>query len=280
MQGSGLKTSTGRIIDMRVWRGDKNGGEFKDYKVPVDEGMVVLDAIHYIQREIEPDLAVRWNCKAAKCGSCSAEVNGKPTLMCKTRLDRYEEGTTLTIQPIASFPLVKDLVTDVSWNFEQNKRIPPFTPAENADWTFYQDDIDRVQEFRKCIECFLCQDVCHVLRDHDRKDAFIGPRFLVRVGGLEMHPLDDIDRVPFVADQGGLGFCNITKCCTEVCPEDIHITDNAIIPLKERVVSRWDPIAKLFGMIFGGVHKKSKKWTKDWVSPGAKAAPKVPTGTP
>lgn len=261
MQGSGLKTSTGRIVEMRVWRGDKNTGEFKTYKVPVDEGMVVLDAIHYIQREIEPDLAVRWNCKAAKCGSCSAEVNGKPQLMCKTRLDRYAEGEVLTVQSIQTFPLIKDLVTDVSWNFEQNKRIAPFTPVDNADWTFYQEDIDRVQEFRKCIECFLCQDVCHVLRDHDRKDAFIGPRFLVRVAGLEMHPLDDVDRIPMVSHEGGLGYCNITKCCTEVCPEDIHITDNAIIPLKERAVSRWDPLAGLFAAIFGGPRKKTKKWT-------------------
>jgi succinate dehydrogenase / fumarate reductase iron-sulfur subunit len=245
-----------REAKLKVFRGEKEPGEFKEYNVPVEDGMVVLDAIHWIQREKEPDLAVRWNCKAAKCGSCSAEVNGRPTLMCKTRLDRFEEGETITVQPIQSFPLIKDLVTDVSWNFEQNKRIAPFTPAEDADWTYYQEDIDRVQEFRKCIECFLCQDVCHVLRDHDRKDAFIGPRFLVRTASLEMHPLDTVDRTPFVKAQGGLGYCNITKCCTEVCPEDIHITDNAIIPLKERVVDRYyDPVLAFLRMIFGNKKK-------------------------
>ncbi len=257
MPDTAENTSTGRVVAMRVYRGDKTGGDFKDYSVPVESGMVVLDAIHYIQRELQPDLAVRWNCKAAKCGSCSAEVNGRPMLMCKTRLDRFAEGETLTVQPIAAFPIIKDLVTDVSWNYEQNKRIPPFTPDPNADFTFFQEDIDRVQEFRKCIECFLCQDVCHVLRDHDKKEEFVGPRFLVRVGSLEMHPLDTVDRIPFLKEQAGLGLCNITKCCTEVCPEDIHITDNAIIPLKERVVSRYyDPIMMILNSIFGGRKKK------------------------
>jgi succinate dehydrogenase / fumarate reductase iron-sulfur subunit len=237
---------------LKVFRGSKENGEFQTYKVPVEAGMVVLDAIHYIQAHFAPDLAVRWNCKAAKCGSCSAEVNGKPTLMCKTRMDRFPIEEEITVEPIKTFPLIKDLVTDVSWNYEVNKKIPPFTPAPDANWIFYQEDIDRVQEFRKCIECFLCQDVCHVLRDHDRKDAFAGPRFLVRTAGLEMHPLDTLNRAEFLKDEAHIGMCNITKCCTEVCPEDIHITDNAIIPLKERVVSEfYDPIAMFFKKVFG-----------------------------
>ncbi len=238
---------------MKVFRGtDQGSGEYKTYKVPVEEGMVVLDAIHYIQGYLDPELSVRWNCKAAKCGSCSAEVNGHPALMCKSRMDHFPEGEEITVEPIKTFPLIKDLVTDVSWNYEVNKKIPPFTPSPNADWTFMQEDIERVQEFRKCIECFLCQNVCHVLRDHDRKDVFYGPRFFVRMAGLEMHPLDTENRTGILKEQAGLGYCNITKCCTEVCPEEIHITDNAIIPLKERVVDEfYDPIAKLFKTIFG-----------------------------
>ena len=236
---------------MRVFRGDQNGGSFKDYEVPVGEGMVVLDAIHYIQREVDPDLAVRWNCKAAKCGSCSGEVNGRPSLMCKTRMEGFARDEVITVEPVRTFPLIKDLVTDVSWNYEQNKRITPFTPKKDTDWIMYQEDIERVQEFRKCIECFLCQDVCHVLRDHNRKDAFSGPRFMIRVASLEMHPLDDADRLEFLHEEGGIGYCNITKCCTEVCPEDIHITDNGIIPMKERVVDEYyDPVAKFLKRVF------------------------------
>ncbi|MBX9685420.1 MAG: succinate dehydrogenase/fumarate reductase iron-sulfur subunit [Candidatus Obscuribacterales bacterium] len=236
---------------LRVYRGDASGGTFKDYTVPVEEGMVVLDAIHYIQREVDPDLAVRWNCKAAKCGSCSAEVNGHPSLMCKTRMKGFSPDETITVQPIQSFPIIKDLVTDVSWNYEQNKRIQPFTPKKDTDWIMYQEDIERVQEFRKCIECFLCQNVCHVLRDNDRKDAFSGPRFMIRVASLEMHPLDDADRLEFLHKEGGIGYCNITKCCTEVCPESIHITDNGIIPMKERVVDEYyDPVAKFLKKVF------------------------------
>jgi succinate dehydrogenase / fumarate reductase iron-sulfur subunit len=243
---------------LKVYRGTKHGGDYQTYKVPVEEGMVVLDAIHYIQATYDPTLAVRWNCKAAKCGSCSAEVNGRPSLMCKTRMDRFAAGEEITVQPVKTFPLIKDLVTDVSWNYEVNKRITPFTPAPDADWIFYQEDIDRVQEFRKCIECFLCQDVCHVLRDHSKKNSFMGPRFLVRTASLEMHPLDTVDRLKYLKDEGGIGLCNITKCCTEVCPEDIHITDNAIIPLKERVVDEfYDPIAKFLKGLFGGSKKKT-----------------------
>ncbi len=237
---------------LRVFRGDKDGGEEVDYRVPLEEGMVVLDAVLYIQGHLAPDLAVRWNCKAAKCGSCSAEVNGKPRLMCKTRMDEFSAGEPVTVYPLKTFPLVKDLVTDVSWNYEVNKKIPPFTPHKNTDWKMYQPDLERVQEFRKCIECFLCQDVCHVLREHDRKDAFYGPRFFVRVAALSMHPLDSLSRTQFLKDDMGIGLCNITKCCTEVCPEEITITDNAIIPLKERVVDDfYDPIRMVLRVITG-----------------------------
>jgi succinate dehydrogenase / fumarate reductase, iron-sulfur subunit len=231
---------------LRLWRGDAAGGELVDYEVEVVTGMVVLDAVLDVQRSQAQDLAVRWNCKAAKCGSCGAEVNGRPSLMCKTRLDDLPEDEPITVGPLRAFPLIRDLVSDVSWNYEVNQRIPPFTPAPDAEWSIGQEDVDRMGEFRKCIECFLCQDVCHVLRDHQQHSKYFGPRFLVRIASLEMHPLDALDRSDLVADEGGLGLCNITKCCSEVCPEGIHITDNAIIPLKERVVDRrYDPLFKL-----------------------------------
>jgi succinate dehydrogenase / fumarate reductase iron-sulfur subunit len=239
----------------RIWRGDAKGGDFKDYQTEVSEGMVVLDVVHRIQAEQANDLAVRWNCKAGKCGSCSAEINGKPRLMCMTRMDELELDRPVTLQPMHAFPMIKDLVTDVSWNFEVKKKIKKFKPrkpdAPDGTWRMSQTDVDRVQEFRKCIECFLCQDVCHVLREHDKHDEFIGPRFFVYAAALEMHPLDTEDRLGDLKEAGGIGYCNITKCCTKVCPESITITDNAIIPLKERVVDRfYDPLRKLF-RVFG-----------------------------
>lgn len=239
-----------RTRTFRIWRGDASGGELRDYTTEVSAGMVVLDAVHQIQAEQANDLAVRWNCKAGKCGSCSAEVNGKPKLMCMTRLSELPGNDPVTVEPMRAFPPVRDLVTDVSWNFEQKKRIAPFKPrapdAPDGTWRMAQSDVDRVQEFRKCIECYLCQDVCHVLRDHAKHDEFIGPRFLVYAAALEMHPLDVEDRVPALRHEHGIGYCNITKCCTRVCPEHIAITDNAIIPLKERVVDEFfDPVGKL-----------------------------------
>src|ERR1700688_462005 len=235
----------------RIWRGDNGNGKFVDYPTEISSGMVVLDAVHRVQATVANDIAVRWNCKAGKCGSCSAEINAKPRLMCMTRLNQLDLTQPVTIEPMQTFPHVKDLVTDVSWNYRVKMKIQPFKPrkpdAADGSWRVDQSDVDRPQEFRKCIECFLCQDVCHVLRDHQLFDEFIGPRFLIYAAQLEMNPTPADDRLPDLRKQHGIGYCNITKCCTKVCPENITITDNAIIPLKERVVDRYfDPLGKLF----------------------------------
>jgi succinate dehydrogenase / fumarate reductase iron-sulfur subunit len=247
---------TERTATLRIWRGDTQGGRFEDYATPVSDGMVVLDAVHRVQARNANDLAVRWNCKAGKCGSCSAEINGKPSLMCMTQIAHLPIDQPIILEPMRSFPMVKDLVTDVSWNYRVKKRIAPFQPrppdAADGTWRMGQADVDRVQEFRKCIECFLCQDVCHVLREHQMHDEFIGPRFLVHVAALEMHPLDTADRLQELKTAQGIGLCNITKCCTKVCPEHITITDNAIIPLKERIVDRYyDPLVWLWRKLTG-----------------------------
>ena len=240
-------------VTFKVWRGDIDGGEFKDYRTDISEGMVVLDALFQIQADAANDLAIRWNCKAGKCGSCSAEVNGYPRLMCMTRMSSLPQDKPIKIEPMKSFPVIKDLVCDVSWNYEAKRRIKKFKPrkpdAADGTWRMQQEDVDRVQEFRKCIECFLCQDVCHVLREHHLHEHFIGPSLLVYTAALEMHPLDVEDRTEDLRKHQGIGFCNITKCCTNVCPENITITDNAIIPLKERVVDKfYDPLKKILNL--------------------------------
>ncbi|CAB4966730.1 MAG: succinate dehydrogenase/fumarate reductase iron-sulfur subunit [Actinobacteria bacterium] len=235
------------MAKFRLWRGPHGTGELKDYDVEVQEGEVVLDVIHRIQAEQATDLAVRWNCKAGKCGSCSAEVNGRPRLMCMTRMNTFEEADTITVTPLRAFPVIRDLVTDVSFNYAKAREVPAFKPPEGlkpGEYRMAQEDVARSQEFRKCIECFLCQNTCHAVRDHEEnKTNFAGPRVLMRVAELDMHPLDTVDRQKMAQDELGLGYCNITKCCTEVCPEHIKITDNALIPLKERVADiKYDPI--------------------------------------
>jgi succinate dehydrogenase / fumarate reductase iron-sulfur subunit len=241
-------------VTFKIWRGDANGGKTVDYTTEITEGLVVLDVVHKIQATQANDLACRWNCKAGKCGSCSAEINGMPKLMCMTRMDTLPIDKPITIEPMRAFPSIRDLATDVSWNFRVKQKIKKFKPrapdAPDGTWRMQQEDIDRVQELRKCIECFLCQDICHVLRDHHKHDEFIGPRFLAYTAALEMHPLDTEDRVAELKQAHGIGYCNITKCCTKVCPEHIAITDNAIIPLKERVVDDfYDPLGWLWKKI-------------------------------
>jgi succinate dehydrogenase / fumarate reductase iron-sulfur subunit len=244
-------------MTMRVFRGDTSGGTFVDYQVDVEEGNVVLDVIHRIQATQANDLAVRWNCKAGKCGSCSAELNGKPSLMCMTRMSTFDPGQAITVAPMKTFPIIKDLVTNVSFNFEVAKNIPLVKmppPGPDGIYRAMQEDVERGQEFRKCIECFLCQNVCHVIRDHpDNKTSFFGPRFLMRLAELDMHSLNTEKHRQLARELAGVGYCNITKCCTEVCPEEIHITDNGIIPLKERVADNfYDPIRWILRRLFGG----------------------------
>jgi succinate dehydrogenase / fumarate reductase iron-sulfur subunit len=239
----------------KVWRGDDADGDLEDFTVAVNEGEVVLDIIHRLQATQAPDLAVRWNCKAGKCGSCSAEINGRPRLLCMTRMSTFGEDEVVTVTPLRAFPVVKDLVTDVSFNYEKARQVPAFAPPADlapGEYRMSQLDVERSQEFRKCIECFLCQDTCHVVRDHEEnKESFAGPRFFIRLAELDMHPLDARDRKREAQEHHGMGMCNITKCCTEVCPEHIKITDNAIIPMKERVADRkYDPIVWLGNKLF------------------------------
>jgi succinate dehydrogenase / fumarate reductase, iron-sulfur subunit len=240
----------------RVWRGDATGGDLEDFQVEVNEGEVVLDVIHRMQATQAPDLACRWNCKAGKCGSCSVEINGLPRLACMTRMSTFAENETVTVTPLRTFPVIRDLVTDVSFNYQKALETPAFAPPANlrpGEYRMQQVDVERSQEFRKCIECFLCQNTCHVVRDHEEnKRAFAGPRLFIRAAELDMHPLDTRgDRKEYTQASQGLGYCNITKCCTEVCPEHIKITDNAIIPMKERVVDkRFDPLVFLGRRIF------------------------------
>ncbi len=239
----------------QVWRGDTDGGGLVDFDVEVNEGEVVLDVIHRLQATQAPDLAVRWNCKAGKCGSCSAEINGRPRLLCMTRMSTLPPQQPVTVTPMRTFPVIRDLVTDVSYNYQKAREIRAFMPPKGVqpgEYRMQQMDVERSQEFRKCIECFLCQNTCHVIRGHEEnKKNFSGPRFLMRIAELDMHPLDaadeeGVDRKKAAQDEHGLGLCNITKCCTEVCPEHIKITDNALIPMKERVADiRFDPLARL-----------------------------------
>ncbi|MEV6298248.1 succinate dehydrogenase/fumarate reductase iron-sulfur subunit [Actinoplanes sp. NPDC051861] len=263
----------------RVWRGDAAGGDLREFEVEVNEGEVVLDIIHRLQATQAPDLACRWNCKAGKCGSCSMEINGKPRLGCMTRMSTFTEDETVTITPLRTFPVIRDLVTDVSFNYEKARETPAFAPPPGlapGEYRMQQVDVERSQEFRKCIECFLCQNTCHVVRDHEENKAeFSGPRYFIRAAELDMHPLDDrTDRKEYAQAEQGMGYCNITKCCTEVCPEHIKITDNAIIPMKERVVDRrYDPIVWLGRKIF-------RRDELDSGRPGSRHTPGSPNVNP
>lgn len=227
-----------------IFRGDRISGELAEFTTEVKEGMVVLDAMHRIQAENNADISVRWNCKAGKCGSCAADINGKPRLMCKTHIDSLPEDKPITVRPLKSFPVIKDLVTDVSWNYKVNRMITPFEAGSRLEMKQYE--VETAQHLRKCIECFICQSACHILRDEAKKETYFGPRAFVKLGALVKHPADTADRVEMLKEKAGIGLCNVTRCCTELCPEKIRITDDAIIPLKEIVIDRYYDPVKMF----------------------------------
>ena len=236
---------------LRIWRGDASGGALQDFEVEVNPGEVVLDIIHRVQATQAGDLAV------------PLELQGRQVRLVQRRDQRQAAADVpdagwATSRRTRSSPSRRCAPSrsSATWSptcpstTRRPAQIPHFTPQpreEDGTYRMQQIDVERSQEFRKCIECFLCQDVCHVIRDHeDNKEAFAGPRFLMRIAELDMHPLDTVDRKEFAQQEAGLGMCNITKCCTEVCPEGIHITDNALIPMKERVVDRkYDPVTWL-----------------------------------
>ena len=232
----------------RIWRGDQKGGEFKDYPTEISEGMVVLDAVHKIQAEQSNDLACRWNCKAGKCGSCSADqrhaqadVHDPP--------ERAPLEQPVTIEPMKAFPIIRDLVTDAAElrGQEDHQEIPAAQARRRRRHLAHATGRHRARAGIPQVHRVL-----HLpgrlprVAQSQQNAEFIGPRFLTYTAALEMHPLDTADRIVDLKQEHGIGYCNIGKCCTKVCPEEITITDNAIIPLKERVVDQlYDPIRRL-----------------------------------
>ena len=231
---------------LRVFRGTAGEqGRFDDFDVPVEEGMVVLDALHWIQGHGAPDLAVRWNCKAAKCGSCSAEVDGRPRLTCKTRLSDFDLEEPITVEPMRAFPdqgpRHRRVVELRGQQDDPAVHAPGGCPAGRLALAAggHQPGPGIPQVHRVFP---VPGRLPRPAQSRDRQ-ALHGPALPRSGGGSEMHPVDQADRREYLKDSGGIGYCNITKCCTEVCPEHIKITDNAIILLKERVADEYyDPL--------------------------------------
>ena len=243
-------------VHLSVFRGTPaTKGIFADFDVPAEEGMVVLDALHWIQAHEAPDLAVRWNCKAAKCGSCSAEVNGRPSLTCKTRLSDFDEGETITVEPMRAFPLVRDLVTDVSWNYEVNKtsrrssRLPTSRRKAGGGSRRTSSGSRSSASASSASSARTSATSCATTRRSSHSWARASSSGAPASRCTRSTPRTGPSHLK---DEGGIGLCNITKCCTEVCPEHIKITDNAIIPLKERVADKYyDPIQMVWRRIRG-----------------------------
>ena len=207
----------------KIWRGDAKGGAFRDYTTEISEGMVVLDAVHDIQETQAGDLAFRWNCKAGKCGSCSAEINGMPKLMCMTRMSDLPLDKPITIEPMKAFPFVKDLITDVSWNFAVKKQIKKFNrvrPMRRMERGDAAGGYRSVQEFRKCIECFFARMFVTCCATIDSTTNSSARGFLSTSAALKC--IRSIRRIalPDLREAHGIGFCATSRSAArKYCPE-------------------------------------------------------------
>ncbi len=232
---------------------NENGKEYiKVYEVPFQEKMRVLGAMKHIQENLEGDLAFRWNCGEGICGSCAVELDGKPVLACKTEIS--EDVKKIKLSPLKAFPVVKDFVFDRSKVDEQAARIKPYFITDNKEkgfWKMDEGDIKDTVEMRTCIDCLICHDSCHVLKNTKLK--FLGPRNIVKANSLDTHPMNSLDRTKLVRDEG-IANCNVSGCCTDNCPQEIKITDNANIPMKERSISEKDFLKSVLKKI------KEGKW--------------------
>lgn len=221
---------------------------YETYEVPWEPHMKLLDALRHIQRE-DPSLAFRWNCGEGVCGSDAMRLDGRPVLACKTTIPEAwtERDEPPRVEPLKVFPVIKDLVADYSEVWQKAQKFKPHFEGEEPDNQFYEmheEEVEQAQQMRKCISCMACYDVCHVLREQMKEYA--GPRNLVKVASLTYHPKDVLDRSALLDGEGYVELCNVTRCCSSVCPQDINITQDAIIPHKERGVAgdETDPVMR------------------------------------
>ena len=233
----------GYTAKFRVWRGDAGSGELKDYEVEVNEGEVVLDVLHRLQATQASDLAIRWNCKAGKCGSCSMEINGRPRLGCMTRMSIFDPAETLTITPMRTFPVIRDLVVEIGDFMRKLARVKPWLvrreekPLSEGEHRQTPAEVDEYKPYSMCINCLLCYAACPV---YGLDPQFIGP---AAIALAQRYNLDSRDqgageRLEALSTHEGVWGCTFVGECTKVCPKGVDPA-GAIQRYKVKAALEW-----------------------------------------
>ena len=223
---------------------------FQSYEVPIREEWVILDALNYIKDRIDGTLTFRWSCRMGICGSCGYTINNEPKLGCATFLTQYGRGP-IRIEPLRNFPIVRDLVVEITEFMEKLKKVKPWLIHEDGNGAGeYLQTPDQLEEFRQysmCINCLLCYAACPV---YGLDPLFAGPAALALAQRYNMDSRDQgsDERLDILSQHDGIWGCTFVGECTEVCPKHVDPA-GAIQQYKLKGTQEW---IKSFLMPFGG----------------------------
>ena len=196
----------------------------EEYEIPVQSDWKVLDAINFIKDEIDGSLSYRWSCRMAVCGSCGMMVNGEPKLTCKTALSSY--GDSLTIEPLANFPTIRDLVVEMDGFMDKFQKVKPWITqakeraVEEGPQHQSPEDLQAFKQFSMCINCMLCYSACPVVATDPE---FLGPAAIALGHRYNMDSRDEgqDQRAEIIGSHEGIWGCTFVGECTRVCPKHV-----------------------------------------------------------
>ncbi len=198
---------------------------WEDYDVPLTDNWVILDALNYIKDAVDGSLSYRWSCRMGVCGSCGMMVNGEPTLTCAAFLAKYAPGP-IRIEPLQYFPVVRDLVVDITSFMTKLKKVKPWIvreeekPLSEGEYRQSPDELDTYKKYSMCINCLLCYSACPVI---GLEPDFIGPAAtaLAQRYNLDSRDQGAAERLSILSQDDGMWQCTFVGECSEVCPKDV-----------------------------------------------------------
>ena len=226
------------MVGLKLFRFDPGidlAPTYKVYEAPYESYTTVLDLLEYINEHEDP-FSFQRECKTFKCGSCTVNVNGRPVLACKEKVQNLRGDKPLVVEPLSCFPLIKDLLVDFSGDLEDRSRIRPFpefwSPRDVQRIKLNKREGKILKEYAFCIRCGACMEICPALKENPGK--FAGPLYLLDVARLFFDPRDKADR-RLEAVTEGIECCDGCKKCNEVCPVNLDVFEMAVGGLKRKI---------------------------------------------
>jgi fumarate reductase iron-sulfur subunit len=198
---------------------------FQSYDVPLRKEWAVLDGLNHIKDQLDGTLSYRWSCRMGICGSCGMTVNGEPQLSCATFLTDYAPGP-VRVEPLRNFPVVRDLVVDISDFMEKLPSVKPWLIREDdkavdeGEYLQTPSELEDYKKFSMCINCMLCYSACPV---YALDPAFVGPAAIALAQRYNLDSRDEgvEDRHDVLASAEGVWACTFVGECSTACPKGV-----------------------------------------------------------